>query len=129
MKLRRRSFLHLAAGAVALPAVSQIARAQTYPTRPVRVIVPYPPGGNADITARVLGQWLSERLGQPFITENRAGVAGNIGIEAAAKPLNREFGNAKTGSGQGRLIGWRTACRHDLRSRRATHCHARCSTQ
>ena len=65
-----------------LPAVPRIATAQAYPTRPVRLIIGYPPGGSADITARLLGQWLSERLGQPFIIENRPGGGGNIGTEA-----------------------------------------------
>jgi tripartite-type tricarboxylate transporter receptor subunit TctC len=81
MKLPRRNFLHLAAGAAALPAVSHFAWAQAYPTRPVRVIVPFAPGGNSDITARLIGQWLSERLGQQFITENRPGTGSNIGTE------------------------------------------------
>jgi tripartite-type tricarboxylate transporter receptor subunit TctC len=82
MKLPRRQFLHLAAGAVALPAVSRIARAQTYPTRPVRIIVGFAAGGAADITARIIGQWLSERLGQQFVIENRPGAATNIATEA-----------------------------------------------
>jgi tripartite-type tricarboxylate transporter receptor subunit TctC len=81
----RRRFLGLAAGAAALPAVSRIARAQAYPTRPVRIIVTVAPGGGADITARLMGQWLSERLGQPFIIENRPGAAGNIGTEAVVR--------------------------------------------
>ena len=85
MKLLRRQFLHLAAGAAALPAVSRFAWAQAYPTRPVRWIVGYPPGGATDITARVIGQWLSERLGQPFVVENRPGASGNIGTEAVVK--------------------------------------------
>jgi tripartite-type tricarboxylate transporter receptor subunit TctC len=85
MKLSRLQFLHLAAGAAALPAVSRIARAQTYPTRPVRLIVPYPPGGGVDITARLIGQSLSERLGQPFVIENRPGAASNIGTEAVVR--------------------------------------------
>jgi tripartite-type tricarboxylate transporter receptor subunit TctC len=84
MKLPRRTFLHLAVGA-ALPAVSRIARAQAYPSRPVRIIVGFPPGGATDIQARLMGQWLSERLGQQFIIENRAGASGNIGTEAVAK--------------------------------------------
>ena len=81
MKLLRRQFLHLAAGAVAVPAVSRIAWAQTYPARPVHLIAPYPPGGPADILARIIGQWLSERLGQPFVIDNRPGASGNIGTE------------------------------------------------
>jgi tripartite-type tricarboxylate transporter receptor subunit TctC len=83
MKLSRRQILHLAAGAVALPVASRTARAQTYPTRPVRLIAPFPPGGSIDLTARLIGQWLSVRLGQQFVIENRGGAAGNIGSEAA----------------------------------------------
>src|SRR5262245_43085294 len=75
MKLPRRQFLHLAAGAAALPAVSRVAWAQAYPTRPVRLIVSYLPGGPTDIVARLIRQWLSERLGQPFIIENRSGAS------------------------------------------------------
>jgi tripartite-type tricarboxylate transporter receptor subunit TctC len=85
MQLPRRRFLHLAASAAGLPAVSRIARAQTYPTRPVHIIVGFAPGGGADITARLMGQWLSERLGQQFIIENRQGAGSNIGTEAVAK--------------------------------------------
>jgi tripartite-type tricarboxylate transporter receptor subunit TctC len=85
MKLPRRKFLHLAAGAAAISAVARIARAQTYPTQPVRVIVPFAPAGSGDILARLIGQWLSERLGQPFVIENRPGAAGNIGTEAVVR--------------------------------------------
>jgi len=81
MKLPRRRFLLLATGAAALPAVSRIARAQTYPTRPVRLIVGFAAGGPTDILARLMGQWLSQRLGQPFIVENRAGAGSNIATE------------------------------------------------
>ena len=85
MKLPRRQFLHLAAGAAALPAVSRIARAQAYPARPVRMIVPFAAGGGTDITARVMGQWLSERLGQQFVIDNRPGGGTNIGTEAVVR--------------------------------------------
>ena len=85
MKLRRRQFLHLAAGAAALPAVSRFAWAQTYPARPVRIIVGFAAGGSADILARLMGQWLSERLGQPFVIENRPGAGSNIGTEAVVR--------------------------------------------
>jgi tripartite-type tricarboxylate transporter receptor subunit TctC len=85
MKLLRRQFLHLAAGAATLPALSRNARAQTYPARPVRIIVGFSPGGTADIVARLIGQWLSERLGQPFIIENRPGASSNIAVEAVVR--------------------------------------------
>jgi tripartite-type tricarboxylate transporter receptor subunit TctC len=85
MKHARRTVLRLAMGAVALPALSRVTSAQAYPTRPVRIIVAVPPGGPIDMSARLIGQWLSERLGQPFIIENRAGAAGNIGTEAAVR--------------------------------------------
>jgi tripartite-type tricarboxylate transporter receptor subunit TctC len=80
----RRRFLHLAAGAAALPAVSRVARAQAYPTRPVRVVVPFAPGGASDVVARLMSQHLSERLGQQFVVENRPGGGSNIGTEAVA---------------------------------------------
>jgi len=85
MKLPRRKFLHLAAGAAALPAVSRIAWAQAYPTRPVRIIVGFPPAGSNDIHARLIGQWLSERLGQQFIVENRAGAGGSLATETVVR--------------------------------------------
>src|SRR5882757_9473679 len=81
MKLLRRQFLHLAAAGAALPALSRVARAQAYPARPVRIVVGFPAGGSFDIIARVVGQHLSERLGQPFVIENRTGAGGNIGTE------------------------------------------------
>src|SRR5207302_3510668 len=76
--LGRRRFLHLAVGAAALPALSRFARAQAYPTRPVRIIAPFAAGGNVDLTARMMGELLSQRLGQPFIIENRPGAGTNI---------------------------------------------------
>jgi len=85
MKLPRRNFLHLAAGAAALPVVSRVARAQAYPTRPVHLIVPFGPAGATDITARLIGQWLSERLGQQFVIENRPGAGSNVGTEAVVR--------------------------------------------
>jgi tripartite-type tricarboxylate transporter receptor subunit TctC len=85
VKLPRRNFLHLAAGAAALSAVSDIAWAQTYPSRPVRIIVPTATGSTADILVRLMGQWLSERLGQPFVVENRPGGGTNIGTEAVVR--------------------------------------------
>jgi len=85
MKLPRRTFLHLAAGVAALSAVSRVARAQSYPSRPVRIIAGFPPGGVTDIHARLISQWLSERLGQQFIVDNRPGAGGNIGTEAVVR--------------------------------------------
>ena len=85
MKLPRRKFLHLAAATAALPIASRIAWAQAYPTRPVHVIVGFAAGGGQDVLARLLGQWLSERLGQSFVVENRPGAGGNIGAEAVVR--------------------------------------------
>src|SRR5262245_35966561 len=83
MKLLRRQFLSLAAGAVALPAVSRIARAQAYPTKPLRLIIGFPPGSASDILARIISQWLTERLGQPVIVEAKPGASGNIAVQTA----------------------------------------------
>ena len=85
MKLPRRTFLHLAAGAAALPAFSRVATAESYPSRPVRLVVGFAAGSTTDILARLMGQWLSERLGQQFIIENRPGAAGNIAAETVVK--------------------------------------------
>jgi tripartite-type tricarboxylate transporter receptor subunit TctC len=85
LKLPRRRFLYLATAAAALPSLSRMATAQSYPTRPVRFIIGYPPGGSADLTARLLGQWLSERLGQPFVIESRPGASTNIATEAVVR--------------------------------------------
>src|SRR5436309_9680557 len=85
MKFPRRRFLQLAAAAAVLPAVSTSAKAQAYPSRPIRLIIGYTPGGSADLTARLMGQWLSERLGQPFVIENRPGGGTNIATEAVVR--------------------------------------------
>ena len=85
MKLPRRRLLHLTAGAAALPVISRAARAQAYPSRPVRIIVGFTAGGAGDITARLIGQWLTERLGQQFVIDNRPGGGTNIGTEAVVR--------------------------------------------
>src|SRR6266567_2210115 len=85
MKLPRRGFLHLAAGAAALPALPSIAKAQTYPARPVHLVCPFAAGGPNDITARLIGQSLSDHLGQPFVIHNRAGAGGNIGTDVVVR--------------------------------------------
>ena len=85
MRLPRRTFLHLAAGAAALPLASHMARGQAYPFRPVRLIVGFPAAGVTDITARLIGQWLSERFGQPFVVENRVGAVTNLAVEALVR--------------------------------------------
>src|ERR671936_780192 len=85
MKLPRRNFLHLAAGAAALPTLSRIAWTESYPSRPVRILVGYAAGGGVDIAARLIGQWLSERLQQQFVVENRTGAATNIATEAVVR--------------------------------------------
>ena len=85
MQVPRRQFLHLAVSVAALPAISRTASAQTYPTRPVRVVVGFPAGQTIDIVARLMGQWLSERLGQPFIIDNRPGASGTIATELVVR--------------------------------------------
>ena len=85
MQFSRRQILHLAVGGAAIPVASPIARAQTYPTKPVRIVVPVAAGGSNDVTARLIGQWLSEHLGQQFLIENRPGGGGNIGTEAVVR--------------------------------------------
>src|SRR5262249_55657484 len=85
MKLPRRNFLHLAVGAAALPTASRFAWAQAYPSRPVRLLVRFAPAGTTDIAARLMGQWLSERLGQPFVIENRPGASTTIGTEVVVR--------------------------------------------
>src|SRR5712671_5530772 len=85
MKFPRRAFMPLAAGAAALPAVPRLSWAQAYPSRPVRIVVGFPAGGATDIQARLMGEWLTERLGQQFIVENKPGASGNIGTETVAK--------------------------------------------
>jgi tripartite-type tricarboxylate transporter receptor subunit TctC len=85
MKIRRRAFLHLVAGAAALPAMSRLARADTYPSHPVRFVVGFAAGSTSDILARLIGQWLSQRLGQQFVIENRPGAGGNVGAEEVSK--------------------------------------------
>src|SRR5207247_9062205 len=85
MKLSRRKFLHLAAGAAAMPFAAHVARAQTYPSRPVRLIAGFPAAGLTDVLARFAAQWFSERLGQPYIVENRAGAASNLATEAVVR--------------------------------------------
>src|SRR5215831_16535832 len=85
MKLSRRRFMHLTLGATAATDASRIARAQSYPAQPVRILVGFAPGGSADIVARLIGPWLSDRLGQPFIVENRPGAGNNIATEAVTR--------------------------------------------
>ena len=88
MKLPRRNFLHLAAGAAALPAVSRVARAQAYPTRPITMIIPFTPGGGSDAIGRIVGERMRASLGQPIVIENVAGANGSIGVGRAARAAN-----------------------------------------
>ena len=105
----RRGFLHLAAGAAALTAISRAASAQAYPSRPVRIIAGYPPGGAIDIHARLIAQWLSQRLGQTFVVENRPGAGGNVGSEAAAAS-----GSTGPGNGAGPACAFATPGQHKV---------------
>src|SRR5205809_3758146 len=91
MNLPRRKLLHLAAGLVALPMLPRPASAQVYPSRPVRIVAAFAAGGGVDITARLIGQWLADRLGQSFVAENRAGAGGNIGTEAVVNAAPDEY--------------------------------------
>ena len=90
MKLGRRTFLYLAAGTAALPGVPRIAIAETYPTRPIHLIVGFPPGGGVDIVARLIGQWLSQRLGQQVVVDNKPGAGGNIATETVVRALRMD---------------------------------------
>ena len=97
MKLPRRQFLKRAAGAAVLPIVPRIAGAQTYPTRPVRIIVGFAAGGTADILGRLIGQRVSQRLGQQFVVENRAGAGGNVGAETVIRAAPDGYAAAAAG--------------------------------
>src|SRR5262245_46272683 len=112
MKLPRRQFLHLAAGAAALPAVSRLARAQAYPSRPVRLIVGWPPGGAADVVGRLTGQLLSEQLGQQFVIENRPGAGGSLAAEAVVRALPDGYALLMVGSNH----AWNTTLYDNLGS-------------
>jgi tripartite-type tricarboxylate transporter receptor subunit TctC len=114
--------LHLAAGAAALPAVSRSAWAQAYPARPVRIIVGVGPGGAIDILARLVGQWLSERLGQPFVIDNRPGGGGNISTEAVAKASPDGYTLLIVGA-RGSVSPRKMACRARSRGGRLERCH------
>ena len=85
MKFPRRAFMHLAVGAAAVPVAPHVARAQAYPSKPVRIVVGFPAGGATDIMARLMGEWLTQRTGQQFIIENKPGASGNIGTETVAR--------------------------------------------
>ena len=107
----RRGFLHLAAVAAALPAAARFARAQAYPTRPVHIVVGFGAGTGLDLYARIIGQWLSERLGQPVVIDNRSGATGKIGVLAAktAPPDGYTFGIANRGNVASRRLAWGTS--------------------
>jgi tripartite-type tricarboxylate transporter receptor subunit TctC len=121
MKLPRRTFLHLAAGAAALPAVSRIARGQAYPSRPVHIVVGFAPGGGMDIMARLIGQWLSERFGQQFVIENRPGAGTNIATEAVVNAPPDGYTLLLAGYKQGHCAS------HRSRERRLWNTSSACS--
>src|SRR6516162_6150531 len=111
MSLPRRRFLHLVSGAVVLPAVSRIARAQNYPTRPVRIVVGFPPGGSNDLYARLIGQWLTEQLGGQFIVENRTGAGGNVATDSVTRAAPDGYTLLLTSS----VDAWNTALYDNLK--------------
>jgi len=118
MKLPRRNFLHLAACAAALPAASRIARAQAYPTRPVRIIVGFTAGGAGDITARLIGQWLTERLGQQFVIDNRPGAGSNIATGRRCRTSRPWVSSCRATRG---VIGTASTYRRPRRPRSSTN--------
>jgi tripartite-type tricarboxylate transporter receptor subunit TctC len=111
MKLPRRRFLHLAASAATMPAVSRVAKAQAYPAKPVRIVVGFPPGGNADLYARLIGQWLSEQIGQQFFVENRSGAGGSLATEFVARAAPDGYTILLSGSND----AWNTALYDNLK--------------
>jgi hypothetical protein len=128
MKLPRRQFLHLAAGAAALSAASRIASAQAYPTRSVRIVVGYAAGGTSDIVGRLVGQWLSERLGQQFIVENRPGASANLATEAVARATADGYTLlVVTSVGIDRSVGLGPSSRRVPRRRHFHHQQPECS--
>jgi tripartite-type tricarboxylate transporter receptor subunit TctC len=111
MKLPRRKFLHLAAGAAVMPAVSRVAKAQAYPAKPVRIVAGFPPGGSTDLYARLIGQWLSERIGQQFFVENRPGAGGSLATEFVTRAVPDGYTLLLSGSND----AWNTALYDNLK--------------